>query len=247
MWHKLTSLISPKIFVHFASYLLPWLTALFLLTFSYGLIGGLALAPADYLQGDGFRIIYVHVPSAFLSLFIYGIMASAAFTALVWRLKMATLVIKHSAPIGAGFTFLALLTGSLWGKPMWGTWWIWDARLTSELILLFLYLGIILFQSAVAEKSTGSRAVAILILVGFVDLPIIHYSVYWWNTLHQGATLKLFSPSAIDGAMLYPLLAMITAFMLYYAMVLFIRIRYELTALAANHHWRQGTPDAKHF
>ena len=228
MWHKLTSLISPKIFYQFAGYLLPWLTAAFLLTFSYGLVGGLALAPADYQQGDGFRIIYVHVPCAILSLFIYSIMASAAFTGLVWRIKMAFLVIKHSAPLGAGFTFLALLTGSLWGKPMWGTWWIWDARLTSELILLFLYLGIMLFQSASAEKRAGSRAVAILILVGAVDLPIIHYSVYWWNTLHQGSTLRLFSPSAIDSAMLYPLLAMIISFMLYYAIVLFMRLRCDI-------------------
>jgi heme exporter protein C len=237
MWHQLTSLISPKIFFRFASTLLPWLTALFILTFSYGLIGGLLLAPADYQQGDGFRIIYVHVPCAMLSLLIYGVMASAAFTAIVWRIKMAFLVIKHSAPIGAGFTFLALLTGSLWGKPMWGTYWIWDARLTSELILLFLYLGIMLFQSASATKRAGGRAVAILILVGFVDLPIIHYSVYWWNTLHQGSTLRLMTPSAIDNSMLYPLLAMITAFMLYYAIVLFMRIRYELTAIEANHHW----------
>jgi heme exporter protein C len=239
MWHKITSLVSPKIFFYFSSYLLPWLTAFFLLSFSYGLIGGLALAPADYQQGDGFRIIYVHVPCAFLSLFIYAVMAGAAFSALVWRIKMAYLVMKHSAPIGAGFTFLALLTGSLWGKPMWGTWWMWDARLTSELILLFLYLGVMMFQSAMSQKQAGSRAVAILVLVGFVDLPIIHYSVYWWNTLHQGATLRLLSPSAIDNSMLYPLLAMITAFMLYYAMVLFIRIRYELTALEANHHWVQ--------
>jgi heme exporter protein C len=240
MWHKITSLISPKIFFRFASALLPWLTVLFIFTFSYGLIGGLALAPADYQQGDGFRIIYVHVPCAILSLMIYGVMASAAFSALVWRIKMAFLVIKHSAPIGAGFTFLALVTGSLWGKPMWGTYWIWDARLTSELILLFIYLGIMLFQSAAAQKSAGGRAVAILILVGFVDLPIIHYSVYWWNTLHQGSTLRLLSPSAIDSAMLYPLLSMITAFISYYAIVLFMRIRHELIAVDANHHWLTG-------
>jgi len=240
MWHKLTSLTSPKIFYQFANYLMPWLSALFLLTFTYGLIGGLALAPADYQQGEGFRIIYVHVPCAFLSLFIYAVMAGAAFSSLVWRIKIAPLVIKHSAPIGAAFTFLALFTGSLWGKPMWGTWWIWDARLTSELILLFLYIGIILFSSAASQKQNGSRAVAILILVGFVDLPIIHYSVYWWNTLHQGSTIRLFSPSAIDPSMLYPLLSMIAAFSLYYVMVLFIRMRYELTALADNHHWLKG-------
>ena len=120
---------------------------------------------------------------------------------------------------------------------MWGTWWIWDARLTSELILFFIYLGILLLQSALSQKRMGEKAIAIFILVGFVDIPIIHYSVYWWNTLHQGDTLKLFSPSAIDSSMLYPLLAMITAFLLYYAIVLILRICYELTAIENNHHW----------
>lgn len=236
MLPQIHSLVSPKTFFGLSRQLLPWLTILFILSLTYGTLGGL-LAPADYLQGEGFRIIYVHAPSAFLSLFIYAVMAGAAVSALVWRLKLAFLVMRHSAPIGAGFTFLALLTGSLWGKPMWGTWWIWDARLTSELILLFLYLGIILFQSALAQRKAGEKAVAIFILVGFVDIPIIHYSVYWWNTLHQGATLKVFSPSAIDASMLYPLLAMIVAFLLYYAIVLFLRMGYELTALDANHHW----------
>lgn len=237
MWALVNRLVSPKKFFHLSSKLLPWLTGMFLLTFSYGIAGGLLLAPADYLQGDGFRIIYVHAPSAFLSLFIFAVMAAAAFTSLVWRLTLAPLVIRHSAPIGAGFTFLALLTGSLWGKPMWGTWWIWDARLTSELILLFLYLGVILFQSASSRKRSGDRATAILVLVGFVDLPIIHYSVYWWNTLHQGATLKLLSPSAIDASMEYPLLAMILAFLIYYVMVLFLRMRYELAVMDKRHYW----------
>lgn len=237
MWSQINSLVSPKKFFGFSNKILPWLTVLFILSFSYGIIGGLVLAPSDYLQGDGFRIIYVHAPCAFLSLFIYAVMAGAALAGIVLRLKLAFLVIRHSAPIGAGFTLLALLTGSLWGKPMWGTWWIWDARLTSELILLFLYMGIMLFQVAISQKQTGERATAILILVGFIDIPIIHYSVYWWNTLHQGATLKLFAPSAIDSSMLYPLLAMITAFLAYYAMVLFLRMGYELTAQQAKHHW----------
>src|SRR5262245_43065572 len=136
MWYLFHGLLSPKKFFHFSSTAMPLLTAFFMLALTYGTIGGLIIAPGDYQQGDGFRIIYVHAPSAFLSLFIYTVMASAAFTGVVWRLKLAFLVIRHSAPIGAGFTFLALLTGSLWGKPMWGTWWIWDARLTSELILL---------------------------------------------------------------------------------------------------------------
>ena len=232
-------LISPKQFFVLSNQLLPWLFGLFLITLSYGLIGGLFLAPADYLQGDAFRIMYVHVPCAILSLFIYLMMAAAALTGLVFQLKLAFLVIRHSAPLGALFTFLALLTGSIWGQPMWGTWWIWDARLTSELILLFLYIGIILFQKAVAQKKNGRKATAVLVLVGFLDIPIIHYSVYWWNTLHQGATLKLFSPSSIDSSMLYPLLAMTSAFLIYYAIVLFLKISYELTAISANHHWLQ--------
>lgn len=237
MWYLINNLLSPKKFFYLSTKVTPWLTAIFLLSFTYGMVGGLVLAPADYLQGDGFRIIYVHAPCAFLSLFIYAVMSLAAIFGIVFRLKMAFLVLKHSAPIGAGFTLLALITGSLWGKPMWGTWWIWDARLTSELILLFLYVGIMLLQSALANKRMGERAVAILVLVGFVDIPIIHYSVNWWNTLHQGSTLKVFAPSAIDASMLYPLLAMITAFLAYYAIVLFLRLRYELTALDANHHW----------
>ncbi|SRR5579885_459219 len=241
MWHLFNSLVSPKKFFGLSNRLLPWLSALFVLTFSYGMLGGLVLAPADYLQGDGFRIIYVHAPCAFLSLFIYAVMATAAVAGIVWRIKLAFLVMRHSAPIGAGFTLLALVTGSLWGKPMWGTWWIWDARLTSELILLFLYIGIMLFQSAMSQKQVGGRATAILVLVGFVDIPIIHYSVYWWNTLHQGSTLKVFAPSAIDSSMLYPLLAMIVAFLTYYAIVLFLRMSYELTALDANHHWIRET------
>jgi heme exporter protein C len=228
MWYLFNHLVSPKRFFQFANNMRPWLTLLFFLSFSYGLIGGLIFAPADYLQGDGFRIIYVHVPAAFLSLLIYGIMAGAAILGMTFRLKMAFSVIRHSAPIGAGFTLLALLTGSLWGKPMWGTWWIWDARLTSELILLFLYIGILLFQSAISQKKSGDKALAILILVGVIDIPIIHYSVYWWNTLHQGATLSVFTPSKIASSMLYPLIAMIIAFLTYYTLVLFLRINIEL-------------------
>lgn len=237
MWQYFNHILSPKKFSRLSVTLLPWLTALFLITFVYGLIGGLILAPADAVQGDGFRIIYVHVPCAFLSLFIYAVMTGAAITGLVFRVKLAFSVIRHSITIGASFTFLALVTGSIWGKPMWGTWWLWDARLTSELILLFLYLGILLFHSATTKKSSGERATAILIIIGCVDLPIIHYSVYWWNTLHQGSTLRLFSPSTIDNSMLYPLLAMILAFLFYYAIVLFLRMNYELIAKDNNTHW----------
>lgn len=237
MWSLLTNLASPKKFYYFADAIIPWLNIIFIVCLTYGLVGGLWLAPADYQQGDGFRIIYIHAPAAFLSLFIYGVMAAAACAGIVLRIKLAFLVIRESASLGATFTLLALITGSLWGKPMWGTWWIWDARLTSELILLFLYGGIMLFQSAMSHKTQGERAVAILVLVGAIDLPIIHYSVYWWNTLHQGATLKLFTPSAIDNTMLYPLLAMMIAFAAYYALILFQRMNYELIAAQNNPHW----------
>lgn len=237
MWSLIANLASPKKFFYLSNKAIPWLTLFFLFTFAYGLLGGLILAPADYLQGDGFRIIYVHAPCAFLSLFIYSIMAVAAFSSLVWRLKLASLVIRHSASLGAVFTFLALFTGSLWGKPMWGTWWIWDARLTSELLLLFLYAGILLFQSAVRNKRGSDRAVAILVLIGFIDIPIIHYSVYWWNTLHQGATLTLWQRPAIENSMLYPLISMIAAFICYYILILCVRLRYDLIVNFANHHW----------
>jgi heme exporter protein C len=237
MWTFINTLLSPKKFFIFSGYITPWLTLLFVLSSSYGLIGALVLAPADYMQGDGFRILYVHVPCAFLSLFVYAVMSCAAICLLVFRLKMAALVIKHSIPLGASFTLLALITGSIWGKPMWGTWWIWDARLTSELILLFLYSGILILQSAINHKRNADKTVAILTLVGFVDLPIIHYSVYWWNTLHQGSTIKLLAPSSIAPEMLYPLLSMLVAFLSYYTLVLFLRLRYELTAGASNHHW----------
>ena len=200
----------------------------FIITFSYGLIAGLYFAPADYQQGDAFRIIYVHVPSAVLSLCIYLFMAVTAAIGLIWRIKIAEILFSVSAPIGASLTFLALVTGALWGQPTWGTWWLWDARLTSELILLFLYLGIIALQTAIVEQEKAVRASSILVLVGTADLPIIHYSVYWWNTLHQKATLLKLQTPSIAPEMLYPLLSMILAFFLFYIIVLFLRARNEL-------------------
>ncbi len=215
----------PKIFLARTARLLPWLYVLLLIVLVYGLVGGLFLAPADYQQGDGFRIIYIHVPSAFLSLMVYGVMALAAVISLIWRIKLADDAVTASAPLGAWFTFLALATGSLWGKPMWGTWWVWDARLTSELIQLFLYLGIIALQNAIPDERQASRASNLLVVVGIVNVPIIHYSVYWWNTLHQGATLSRFAKPLMDSAMLYPLLAMIVAFVVFFAVALILRMR----------------------
>ncbi|MGE3919619.1 MAG: heme ABC transporter permease [Gammaproteobacteria bacterium] len=221
-------LATPKYFYQFTGYCIPICAVFFLGLLVYGLVGALFLAPADYQQGDAFRIIYVHVPAAFLSLMIYLIMSIAAIFAYVWRIKLADLVLKVSVPIGAWFTLLALLTGAIWGKPMWGTWWVWDARLTSELILLFIYLGIIGLQSAITDKALAIRAVRLFVLVGVVNIPIIHYSVYWWNTLHQGSTLNLLKPSLIASSMLYPLLAMIGAFIVYYFLLLCIRMRHEI-------------------
>jgi heme exporter protein C len=218
---------------------MPGLVIGLFVAFAYGLVGGLFLAPADYLQGEGFRILYVHVPAAFLSLFIYSIMALAAAFGIIWRLKLAFSLMRQSASLGAMFTFLALVTGSLWGKPMWGTYWIWDARLTSELILLFLYLGIIALYSALPERRSTDQATAILVLIGFLDIPIIHFSVNWWNTLHQGSTLRLGAPSLISASMLYPLIGMSIAFFCYYAVVLILRLRCELAAnLQGGKSWR---------
>jgi heme exporter protein C len=229
--------LSPKSFYATSGILLPWLIAAFCLCFAYGLIAGLFLAPADYQQGDGFRIIYVHVPSAFAAMLVYFIMAVSAVLTLVFRLKIAAICMSCSAQIGVWFTLLALVTGSIWGKPMWGTWWIWDARLTSVLILFFLYLGFLSLQSVISDPQSRDRAGAIIALVGVINLPIIHYSVIWWNTLHQGATLSKFATPSIAPSMLHPLLAMIAAFFLFYAVILFVRMRNQILLREMKSQW----------
>jgi heme exporter protein CcmC len=215
----------------------PWLGGCSAILFIAGLIGGLILAPPDYQQGESFRIIYVHVPSAWMSLFIYMIMAGAGVVGLIWKVKVADAVARGSAPLGASFTFLALVTGSLWGKPMWGAWWVWDARLTSELILLFLYLGYIALQTAIDDRRTAAHAGAILTLVGVVNIPIIHYSVEWWHTLHQGPTITKLDAPSIHFSMLAPLLIMALACMCYYAAVMLLRARYEILEYERNSAW----------
>jgi heme exporter protein C len=235
LWlHKLSS---PPTFYRFAGALRPWLLALALLTGAIALYGGLVLAPADYQQGDAYRIIFIHVPSAWMSLFIYGVMGFAAFLALVWRIKLAEVVAMESAPIGAAFTFITLVTGSLWGKPMWGTWWTWDARLTSELVLLFLYLGVIGLYHAFEDRRQGARAAAFLALIGIINVPIVHFSVNWWNTLHQGSTIRLLGPSTIAPGMLWPLLTMMLATKFYYLASLFGRVRTDLLDLESGKDW----------
>lgn len=193
-----------------------------------GLIWGLMFTPPDYLQGNSYRIIFLHVPTAFLASAIYVMMASAGVVTLVWKMKLADMALKCCAPIGASFCLLALISGAIWGKPTWGTWWVWDARLTSMLILLFLYMGVIALRGAIRNVNTAAKACAILTLVGVVNIPIIKFSVQWWNTLHQGATLKLTEKPSMAPEMLWPLLISIAAFYLFFTVVLILRLRTEI-------------------
>jgi len=225
---KIRRFLSTKYFDQLASRSIPILAIVALILSSYGSVGGLYLAPSDYQQGDAFRIIYVHVPSAFLSLLVYLVMGLSAIMGLIFRIKLFDMFIAGSVWPGTCFTLLALVTGCLWAKPMWGAWWVWDARLTSELILLFLYLGVLALRSAILEPKAAAQASAVLLMLGLLNLPIIHYSVYWWNTLHQGASIRLLEPSLIAPSMLYPLLAMIAAFMAYYLLVVLLHVRGEI-------------------
>jgi heme exporter protein C len=228
MWNFLHKLASPRHFYRIAGKLIPWLGGLSLLLLLAGLYLGLFVAPPDFKQGEGYRIMFVHVPAAWMSLFIYTFMAALSGIALIWNMKLAEVMVKSSAGLGASFTFLALVTGSLWGKPMWGAWWVWDARLTSELILLFLYLGYMALVSAIEDPRVAARAGGILILVGVVNIPIIHYSVEWWNTLHQGPTVTRLDKPAIHASMLWPLLLMALAFQFHYFTVALMRARAEV-------------------
>lgn len=219
------SLANPTRFVRLSTRLVPWLAAATLLLLGSGLYLALFASPPDYQQGESVRIMYVHVPAAWMALFCYTCMAAASAVALIWRHPVAELAAKATAPIGACFTFLALLTGSLWGKPMWGTWWVWDARLTSVLVLFFLYLGYIAMVSAFDDRSRGARAGSLLALVGVVNLPIIKFSVAWWNTLHQPASVVRMSGPSIALPMLLPLLVMALGFTLLFGWLLLLRMR----------------------
>ena len=243
LWfHKLGS---PPYFYRLAGRFLPWLYAIALVTGAVGLYGGLFIAPADYQQGDSFRMIYVHVPCAWMSLFVYAFMAANAFVALVWRIKLSETLAMASAPVGAAFTFITLVTGSLWGKPMWGTWWTWDARLTSELVLLFLYLGVIGLYNAIEDTRQAARAAAFLALIGIVNLPIVHYSVVWWNTLHQGTTVSLMGQSKISASMLWPLLTMAISTHVYFFASLLARSRAALLSLEFGKEWVRDIASAQ--
>ena len=205
------NLANPTVFVDLTRRVLPWLAAATAALFAVGLTLAF-LAPPDYQQGESAKIMYLHVPAAWMSSFVYGVMAIAALGTLVWRHPLADAAQKAAAPLGAGFTFICLVTGSLWGKPMWGTYWVWDARLTSVLVLFLIYLGLIALWRAIDDPARAARAVAILTLVGCVNLPIIKFSVDWWNTLHQPASVFRLGGPTIAPSLLWPLIVMSLAF-----------------------------------
>lgn len=239
VWSWLYKFGSPKYCYQVATKILPLSGILFVSLLTWGVVQGLFFAPPDYQQGDAYRIMYVHVPSAALSLVVYFLMAVQALMFLVWRIKMCDVFLKAAAPIGAWFTVLALITGSLWGKPMWGTWWVWDARLTSELILLFLYLGVILLRQSISSVDRAAKACAMVVLIGVIDLPIIHYSVYWWHSLHQGSTVLGFHKPELVNSMLTPLLVMFGAFIFYFIVVFSLRVRQEILHREHRSQWIQ--------
>jgi heme exporter protein C len=225
----------PETVYHLCGRLYPWLLLAGLALLALGNVWGLAFTPPDYQQGDSYRIIHIHVPSAIMSMGAYSAMAIAAFIALVWQVKVAQWSVLAIAPIGAIYTAIALITGMAWGKPMWGTWWVWDARLTSELILLFLYLGVIALSGAFSDRQTGAKAASLLAVVGVINLPVIHFSVEWWNTLHQGASITKFAKPSIDPSMLWPLLISILAFNVLMLALVCLRLR---TAILLNEQHR---------
>jgi heme exporter protein C len=228
------SIVNPGRFSSIAGRALPWLTGATVIAFAVGLYFAFFASPLDYQQGSTVRIMYVHVPTAWLAMFAYLVMTSAALGTLVWRHPLADVAAKCAAPIGAAFTFCALATGAVWGKPMWGAWWVWDARLTSMLILFFMYLGLIALWRAIDEPARAARVAAITILVGFVNIPIIKFSVDWWNTLHQPASVFRFDGPTIHPSMLVPLFIMAIAFMLLFVTLHFAAMRSDLVRRRAR-------------
>jgi heme exporter protein C len=225
---SLTQLANPARFLAFSARALPWAAAATAALFASGLYLSFFVAPPDYQQGDSVRIMYVHVPAATLAMACYALMALSALGTLVWRHPLADVSARAAAPIGAAFTFLGLVTGSIWGRPMWGAWWVWDARLTSFLILFIMYLGLIALWRAFDDPSRAGRIAAVLILVGSVNLPIIKFSVEWWNTLHQPASLLRIGGPAIHPTMLWPLLVMLAAYAALFATLHLAAMRAEV-------------------
>ena len=227
-WTWFHRLGSPPYIYGLAARLTPWFAWSAAALIGGGLFGGLFLAPPDYQQGEDFRIIYVHAPTAWMSLMVYSTMAISAGVGLIWRIKIAHAVAASCAPIGASFTFAALVTGSLWGARMWGTYWEWDPRLVSELILLFLYLGYMGLRSAMDDIQRADRTSAVLAVVGIVNVPIIHYSVLWWNSLHQAPSVMQLAKPTMPPSMLIPLLMMLLGFTVLFVALLLVRLRAEI-------------------
>jgi len=238
-WSFFHKLGSPKWLYELAEKLIPWFLASGISALLVGSIWGLVFAPEDYQQGNSFRIIYIHVPSAILAQSCYMMMAVSAVVGLVWKMKITDMFIASAAPVGAAFTFLALFTGAVWGKPTWGTWWVWDARLTAMLVLLFLYLGVISLRNALDDAEMVTKASAILVLVGVVNIPIIKYSVEWWNTLHQPATFTLTEKPAMPSEMWIPLLIMVLGVYLFFGGLVLMRMRNEILSRERKTKWVQ--------
>ena len=237
MWLWFHKLSSPPYAYRIAGTLRPWFLWPALALMAVAAYGGLVLSPPDYQQKDAFRIIYVHVPPASMSLMVYVVMAVASAVGIIWRMKLAHALAAACAPVGAWFTALTLAVGSIYGKPMWGTWWEWDPRLTSELIQLFLYLGYMALRASFDDTQRADRASAILAIVGVVNVPIVKYSVIWWNSLHQGPSISKLDKPSIDPSMLWPLLLMMLAFVLYFAAVMCNRVRAEILRRERNARW----------
>lgn len=239
-WFKFSS---PSTFYPLAGRLIPWFWIIAVGLIGVGLYMSFFVAPTDYKQGEGYRIIFIHVPAAWMSMFIYLVMAGWAAIGLVFNTRLSAMMAQALAATGAMFTFLALWTGAFWGKPMWGTWWVWDARLTSELILFFLYIGFIALQGAIDDVRRADRAGAILLLVGVVNIPIIYFSVKWWNTLHQGASVSLKSGSSMASTMLITMLIMALGFWAYSIAVALTRVRSIILERERDSQWVSQLPE----
>lgn len=231
---------SPRWFYELSGRFLPWLSGLTVLLVVFGVVWGLAFAPPDYQQGNSFRIMYIHVPAAMLAQSCYVMLAVCGVVRIVWKMKLADVALKCAAPIGAWMTAVALVTGSIWGKPTWGSWWVWDARLTSMLILLFLYFGVIALGNAITNRNSAAQACAVLAIVGVVNIPIIKYSVEWWNTLHQSASFTLTEKPAMPADMWLPLLLTTLGFYCFFCTVLLLRMRLELLMRESRTGWVQS-------
>ncbi len=239
-WTWFHKLGSPKWFYEISGRWLPWLIAAAALLMVSGLVWGLVFAPPERYQGDSYRIIYIHVPAAFLAQACYLTMALAGAVGLIWKMKIADVALQQAAPVGAWLCFIALVTGAIWGKPTWGTYWVWDARLTSMLILLFLYFGVIALGQAISNRDSAAKACAVLSLVGAVNIPIIQKSVEWWSTLHQPATFKITGKASMSAEMWLPLLLSVLGFYCLFIVLVLMRMRLEVLKRESRSAWAKA-------